>query len=98
MHLFDKEHGFYGGNAIVAGVFHRGRAGAGRQDAGPRPGDGVFLRGRRDGRRGVARVHEPRATVEPSGLLRVREQPLRDGHGVEPVGIRDQPGDQGLGL
>ena len=39
-----------------------------------------------------------RATVEPSGLFVCENNLYAMGTGVEPVGIRDQPGDQGLGL
>ena len=70
---------------------HRRRppaAGGGRgvrhQVPGRRPGRALLLRRRRRARGRVPRVAEPRRALEAAGRLRLREQPLRHGHGHPP--------------
>ncbi|GIU86726.1 MAG: hypothetical protein KatS3mg009_1241 [Acidimicrobiia bacterium] len=77
----------------------RGRgARAGRLHAGPAQRHRVLLR-RGRGRRGrVPRVHEPRRAVAPARAVRLREQPLRDGHRARAVGVADRHRAQGRRL
>ena len=93
MHLFDAATRFYGGNAIVGGglplaVGLRAR----RQDAAAQPSVTALLLRRGRGRRGrIPRIAESRRAVEAAGAVRVREQPLRDGHRARALGSRDRP-------
>ena len=73
----------------------RGRPRARRQHARRGHRHRLLLRRGRGRRRRVPREPEPRRAVAPAGAVRVREQPLRDGHGAGALGIGDRHPAQG---
>ena len=68
----------------------RHRPCARRQAAGSRPRHRLFLRRGRGGGRRVPRIGQPGRPLGSPGAVRLREQPLRDGHGARPLRVRDR--------
>ena len=99
MHVFDVSRRFYGGNAIVGGALPLavGLALA-EQAAGARRHRRLLLRRGRGGRGRIPRVAEPGGAVEAAGAVRLREQPVRDGHGAGALGGGDRHLRQGRRL
>ena len=83
MHLFDSEHRFYGGNAIVAGGLPVAVGLALADKLAGRNRATVCFFG--EGAMAEGEFHEsiePRSALGPARLVLLREQPLRDGHGT----------------
>ena len=83
MHLFDRATNFYGGNAIVGGGLPLaiGLALADHMQ-GEKHRHSVLLRRRRRRGRRVSRKPQSRGALGAAGIVRVREQSLRHGHGA----------------
>ena len=96
MHVFDAATRFYGGNAIVGGGLPLavGLALADKMQGQPQRYR-LLLRRRRRRRRRVPRKPEPRRAVAAAGAVRLREQPLRDGHRAGDLGVRNRHPPQG---
>ena len=91
MHIFDAATRFYGGNAIVGGGLPLAVGLALAEKLQQRTAiAAVLLRRGRGRRRRVPRIAESRRPVAAARAVRLREQPLRDGHGARPVRIRER--------
>ena len=87
MHLFSKDHNFYGGNAIVGGGLPLavGLALADKMQ-GTDASNGLFL-WRRCGRRGrISRKPQSRVALGLAPAVCLRKQRLRHGHGARHLG------------
>ena len=91
MHLFDAATRFYGGNAIVGGGLPLavGLALADKM-LGRDAGDRLLLRRGRRGRGRIPREPEPGGALAAAGAVRLREQPLRHGHGARALRVPDR--------